>query len=311
MTLSIQMAMLVHSLEQGASKRSEALETIRRDTKRHLAESCVSLRLTAETQRTQRSKALHSNRLVTAFLLGQSVKMIEDFQNLRSANSLRLLRQLASGTNNLRTQTSNRLAVLTQTRKNNVLNSQKVRLADKAILKTHVWDMKKRDNALLENLTQDRIAASGMWQTHVDGGAAQLAAQTSQAAKANSSSPSVILETAFNQVIKSNVAPVEVQSEVEIILAAKTEAEAEMAASFKEGSTQLVDPSEQNSKSKNSNTFVYQDTALVQASRRDVIPAEAKREADTKPISKPGVVAKATIDNKDDSTTKNIKPTKS
>jgi hypothetical protein len=120
-----------------------------------------------------------------------------------------------------------------------------------------------------------------------------------------------MLETAFNQVIKSNVAPVEVQSEVEIILAAKTEAEAEMAASFKEGSTQLVDPSEQNSKSKNSNTFVYQDTALVQASRRDVVPAEAKREADTKPISKPGVVAKATIDNKDDSTTKNIKPTKS
>jgi hypothetical protein len=57
--------------------------------------------------------------------------------------------------------------------------------------------------------------------------------------------------------------------------------------------------------------FVHQDTALVQAGKRDVVPAEAKREADTKPISKPGAVAKATIGNKDASMTKNIPPTKS
>jgi len=236
------MRTLVHSLDLGSSKRSEAVEKIRRDTKLHLAEARIRLRLTAETHRARRSESLLSTRLAAALLLGQSAKMIEDFHSLRIAESVQLERQLASSAKKLRTQTHKWLAVLTHVRRKNAVTAQKVRLADKARLHKQVWDMKKRYTLLLGTLARDRVAAGGFWQTHAAGGSAQLAAPSIQAEKPHSPSLFVHQITAQMQASRRNAAPAEAKREVDGAPVAKPEAAAEATISHKGDTTTKLNP---------------------------------------------------------------------
>jgi len=185
MSLSSEMSTVVHSLASAGSARRQALDCIRDDTGRHLADARASRHRTAAAQLALRSEALRSTRLAMAMVLGAANKMIDDVRRQRVARTAELKRTLADGAKRRRVLTRKWLSLESATRRTSAVKNRRERLVYQTALRNDVAAIGKHHRAFLASLTKDRCAAAGIWHSHAAGGlgAASVRREGAQAAK--------------------------------------------------------------------------------------------------------------------------------
>jgi len=183
MSLSSEMSTVVHSLASAGSARRQALDCIRDDTGRHLADARASRHRTAAAQLALRSEALRSTRLATAIVLGAANKMIGDVRRQRVAQTAELKRTLADGAKRRRVLTRKWLSLESATRRTSAVKNRRERLVYQTALRNDVAAIGKHHRAFLASLTKDRCAAAEIWHSHAAGsvGAASVRRESAQA----------------------------------------------------------------------------------------------------------------------------------